>query len=406
MVQSRRSFLTNSFALGCSLAASPLVTPVTFASIPTDKRLVVLVLRGGTDALDIVAPVADPLLIKYRPRIKHKNHLDLDGFFALHPEMAGLMPMWKAGELAVAHAVATPYRGKRSHFDGQDLLEAGMPEVTSTLRESGWMNRMLELLPNVEKTTAFSVGRENMLTLRGDLPTTSWAPESRVDLSAQGRLLLDVIFSKDPMFADAGETALTLTAQQMEAQNALADEDAELIEEVMTKAEKKSRADKAKGIAAFAADRLKEDTRFATFSIGGWDTHQRQDRTIRKATQELQSALLTLQSELGPIWDKTAVVCMTEFGRTARENGTGGTDHGTGGAMIMAGGAIKGRKVYGDWPGLDEADLYLRRDLMPTSDLRRYVGWLVHDMFGVAQSDLSTKVFPGLDMLHNPKFIR
>lgn len=406
MVQSRRRFLANSVALGCSLAASPLVTPVTFASIPTDKRLVVIVLRGGMDALDIVAPVADPLLIKYRPRIKHKDHIDLDGFFALHPAMTDLLPMWKSGELAFAHAVATPYRGKRSHFDGQDLLEAGLPEVTSTLRESGWMNRMLELLPNVEKTTAFSVGRDNMLTLRGDLPITSWAPESRVDLSAQGRLLLDVIFSKDPVFAEAGETALTLTAQQMDLQNAMSAEDEDLIEEVMTRAEKRSRADKVKGVAAFAADRLKEDTRFATFSVGGWDTHQRQNRTINKAAKELQSALLTLKSELGPVWDKTAVVCMTEFGRTARENGTGGTDHGTGGAMVMAGGAIKGRKVYGDWPGLDEADLYLRRDLMPTSDLRRYVGWLVHDMFAVSQSDLSTKVFPDLDMLTNPKFVR
>lgn len=407
MDSSRRKFIAQTLALGCSAAASPLVTPVTFASVNSDNRLVVIVLRGAMDGLDVVAPVADPLWRKYRPRVSKVPHHDLDGFFALHDELAALMPMWRAGELGFVQAVSTPYRDKRSHFDGQDLLEAGMVEVNSGLRESGWMNRMLTLLPGAEKDTAFSVGRENMLTLRGDFPTTSWAPDGRIDLSAQGKLLLDAIYAKDPLFAEAGQTALNLSAE-LNMRNAMEgdDEDGGMMVEMMENMKDAKASQTAGSLAAFAAARLKEDTRFATFSIGGWDTHQRQDLSIRKAARGLEAALLTLKSELGPVWDKTAVLCMTEFGRTARENGTGGTDHGTGGAMVLAGGAIKGRKVYGEWPGLEESALYVRRDLMPTADLRRYVAWTVHDLFGISRADLASTVFPGVDMLSRPPIIR
>lgn len=405
MDRSRRKFLANSFALGCTAAASPLVTPVTFASVPSDNRLVVIVLRGAMDALDVVAPVGDPVLKKYRPNLSRTAHLDLDGFFGLHPELGELMPLWKAGEMGFVQAVSTPYRDKRSHFDGQDLLEAGVVEVSSDVRDSGWMNRMLGLIPGAKKDTAFSVGRENMLVLRGAFPTTSWAPEGRVDLSPQAQLLLDKIYEKDPLFAEAGKTAMTLAGELNMAQMA-DEEDGESMNAMVNQMKEAASAQKAGGLAAFAAARLKEDTRFATFSIGGWDTHQRQSRSIRSASRELQSALTTLKSELGSVWEKTCVLCMTEFGRTVRENGSQGTDHGTGGAMIMAGGAVKGRKVYGQWPGLDEADLYARRDLMPTADLRQYAGWAVHDLFGLDRAALERDVFPSLDLGDNPRFIR
>lgn len=407
MDHSRRKFLAQSFALGCSAAASPFITPVTFASIPSDNRLVVIVLRGAMDGLDICAPLGEPMFNKYRPGLSKRNFSDLDGFFALNENLGELMPLWKAGELAFVQAVSTPYRDKRSHFDGQDLLEAGLMNVGGNVRDTGWMNRMLSLIPGAEQDSAFSVGRENMLILRGDFPVTSWAPESRVDMSAQGQLLLDAIYAKDPLFSQAGKTALTLTAQLSMQQMDSGDEDDEEVMAEMLKSMKESQAaQNASGLAAFSAARLKEDTRFATFSIGGWDTHLRQDRAIRNASMELQSALLTLHTELGPVWDKTCVLCVTEFGRTVQENGSGGTDHGTGGAMLMAGGAIKGRKVYGDWPGLDEAQLYERRDLMPTADLRRYAGWAAHDLFGLSVAQIENSVFPGVEMLDNPGFIR
>jgi uncharacterized protein (DUF1501 family) len=406
MDQSRRKFLAQTMVLGCSAAASPLFTPVTFAALPTENRLVVIVLRGAMDALDIVAPVGDPLLRRYRPTLTKVGYNDLDGFFGLNTNMGELMPMWQAGELGFVHAVSTPYRDKRSHFDGQDLLEAGLMNVTSHTRDSGWINRMLALLPGAEKDTAFSVGRENMLLLSGNFPTNSWAPEGRIDLSPQAQLLLDAIYSKDPLFAQAGQTALTLAAELTMKGEMDDDLDEATMAEIKNNMKAAEAAQNANGLAAFAAARLKEETRFATFSIGGWDTHQRQVQTIRRASGELQSALLTLREELGSVWGKTCVLCMTEFGRTVNENGSGGTDHGTGGAMILAGGAIKGGKVYGDWPGLDETARYARRDLMPTSDLRRYAGWAVHDLFGVSTADLQSKVFPGVDLLSNPGFIR
>ncbi|PLS22455.1 DUF1501 domain-containing protein [Neptunicoccus cionae] len=408
MDASRRKFLAQSLAIGCSAAASPFVTPVTFASIPSDNRLVVIVLRGAMDGLDICAPLGEPVFKQYRPGLSKRDFRDLDGFFALNENLADLMPLWKAGELGFVQAVSTPYRDKRSHFDGQDLLEAGLAEEGGNVRDSGWINRMLSLIPGAEQDSAFSVGRESMLILRGDFPVTSWAPESRVDMSPHGQMLLDAIYAKDPLFAQAGQTALTLAAQlSMEQMQGDGDEeDAEMMAEMLKSMRSSQEAQQASGLAAFAAERLKEDTRFATFSIGGWDTHLRQDRAIRNASKELQAALLTLHQQLGPVWDKTCVLCMTEFGRTVRENGSGGTDHGTGGAMIMAGGAIKGRKVYGDWPGLEEAALYERRDLMPTADLRRYAGWAAHDLFGLSVGQIENTVFPGVDMATNPGFLR
>ena len=405
MDRSRRRFLSQTLVLGCSAAASPLVTPVTFASAPTDKRLVVIILRGGMDGLDVVAPVGDPMLARYRPGIDGATHSDLDGFFALHPQLSQLMPMWSAGELAFVHAVSTPYRNKRSHFDGQDLLEAGVGEVTSDVRDSGWINRMLALMPGSRKETAFSVGRENMLLLRGDQPVSSWSPEGRIDLSPQAQLMLEVIYQKDPLFAEAGSVAMTLAAQLNSAAGAGGGEDETMMRDIMENMNNARKSQQAASLAAFAASRLKEETRIAAFSIGGWDTHQKQSRSINKALEHLQAALLTLKSELGKTWEKTAVVCMTEFGRTVRENGSAGTDHGTGGAMVLAGGAVKGRRVYGDWPGLAVQDLFAERDLMPTGDVRRYVAWMIRDLFGLDQSALAASVFPGVDLAQNPLVI-
>ncbi|MCP5088282.1 MAG: DUF1501 domain-containing protein [Rhodobacteraceae bacterium] len=402
--RSRRRFLAKTLAIGCSAAASPLVTPVTFASVNSDKRLVVIVLRGGMDGLDVVAPVGDPLLAQYRPNVGAASHSDLDGFFALHPKLSGLMPMWQSGELAFVHAVSTPYRNKRSHFDGQDILEAGVAEINSDIHDSGWINRMLAQMPGAGKETAFSVGRESMLLLRGDLPMTSWSPEGRIDLSPQAQLMLDVIYQKDPLFAEAGSVALTLAAQ-LNLDIEVSDDDQVMMRQIMKNMQAANRFQRATSLAAFAANRLREDTRIAAFSIGGWDTHRKQTSSIKKALGQLQAALTTLKSELGQTWEKTAVVCMTEFGRTVRENGSAGTDHGTGGAMVLAGGLIRGRRVYGDWPGLRDDQLFKNRDLMPTSDVRRYTAWMIRDLYGISASELEAAVFPGLDMGGNPKVI-
>ncbi|EAR51476.1 hypothetical protein OG2516_17186 [Oceanicola granulosus HTCC2516] len=384
----RRKFLIGGGLLGCSAAASPLITPVAFASAPWDARLVVIVLRGAMDGLDVVRPVGDRHFAELRPSLADERGIPLDSFYAMHPRLEPLAPMWDAGELAFVHAVSTPYRDKRSHFDGQDLLEAGMPDLESGVRD-GWLNRLMQVVPGVEAETAYSIGRERMLILRGAARTSSWAPDTRLELSPATEQLLEHLYHDDVLFRDASADAIAIAADVAES------------DEMGDGVGNGRNVD----LARFAAQRLAGETRIASFSLGGWDTHNRQQRSIRRALRDLSDCLLTLKQDLGDVWGKTAVVCMTEFGRTARENGSRGTDHGTGGAMIMAGGAIRGGRVYGDWPGLADRDLYAGRDLMPTRDVRAYAGWLMRDLFGVAGSAVEQAIFPGVELGGDPRLL-
>jgi len=385
MTLSRRHFLINSSLLGCSAAASPLLTPLTLAAAPGENRLVVIILRGAMDGLDVVRPVGDADFAGFRPTLGTvESAQDLDGFFALNEGLSALMPLWHAKELGFVHAVSTPYRDKRSHFDGQDLLETGSNDRNGapTSGQTGWLNRALALLPNAGQETAFSVGAARMQLLDGDMPYSAWNPGAELSLSPQAEVLLTRIYADDQLFAASSKMAIDLSGQSDQMGNS-------------------GRADAAKTLAAFAAERLNEDTRIASFSINGWDTHGGQKRNLPRALGQLSNAILALKVGLGRNWQRTTVLAITEFGRTVAENGTGGTDHGTGGAMVMAGGAINGGQVFGQWPGLSELDLYQNRDLEPTADVRRYLGWALRDLFGMEASALGASVFPGLDMGEN-----
>lgn len=383
----RRQFLLRSGALGCSLAASPLVTPVSFAQAPWDTRLVVIILRGGMDGLDVVRPVGDPVFGALRPRLNDgAPPLDLDGYFALHPALAPLMPLWRAQQLGFVHAVSTPYRNKRSHFDGQDLLEAGTNDLADRARD-GWLNRLLQHVPGVGSETAYAIGYNDLKVLNGPALVANWTPDADVTLSPQARRLAELVMEDDPaMHAALSEAFMLSDGFDAEA----------------TVGQRKAHVQ----VARFAASRLRGDARIAAFSSNGWDTHRAQDRTLPRALNALSQTILTLQQDLGAqVWGKTAVVAMTEFGRTARENGTGGTDHGTGGLMVLSGGAIRGGKVYGQWPGLDEAALFDRRDLMPTGDVRAPAAWILRAMTGVDRSILQRDVFPGLALGEDPNLL-
>lgn len=389
----RRSVLRGGLALGCSAAASPLLTPMAFASAPWENRLVVIVLRGAMDGLDVVRPVGDPALAALRPTLAVQadpGAIDA-GFYALHPALDRLAPMWKRGEFGAVHAVSTPYRDKRSHFDGQDLLEAGTPGQAGA---DGWLNRMLQTIPGLSAETAYAIGREEMLILSGRAATTRWSPEARLELTPQGRRLLELVTHEDPLFRDA-------VAEAMDIVDSLAAEETGQAAEMGDNGSEALRGDHVR-LAEFAASRLRGDSRIASFSLTGWDTHERQSVGLSRALGRLADTLLTLEAGLGPAWEKTAVLCVTEFGRTARENGTKGTDHGTGGAMLYAGGALRGGRVLGDWPGLSEAALYDRRDLMPTRDLRAHAGWVMRGLFGLDQSVIEGSVFPGLELGADP----
>lgn len=381
----RRKFLGRAGGLGCSLAASPLLTPVTFASAPWDTRLIVIILRGGMDGLDVVRPVGDPAFAALRPTVMGGElGLDLDGFFALHPALAPLMPLWRSEQLGFVHAVSTPYRDQRSHFDGQDLLEAGTEQISGGVRD-GWLNRMLQRVPEIRPDTAYAIGNDDLQLLSGAAPVANWSPGANLRLNAQTLRLAELVMEEDAALHAALAEAQVLSAD----------------------GPTRGGGGAHVKVAKFAASRLRGSARVAAFSLNGWDTHRAQGRMLPRSLRRLSETVLSLRDGMGAqVWGKTAVVTMTEFGRTARENGTGGTDHGTAGLMMMAGGAIRGGRVYGRWPGLATQALYQERDLMPTGDVRAPVAWIMNGLTGLSRSDLENHVFPGLDMGPNMGVLR
>ncbi|QBF30947.1 DUF1501 domain-containing protein [Thalassococcus sp. S3] len=382
---SRRAFLGRSALIGCSAAASPLLTPVSFASAPWETRLVVIILRGGMDGLDAVQPYGEPEFAQLRREFEigpDQGAIDLDGFYAMHPALAPLLPLWEREELGFVHAVSTPYRDKRSHFDGQDLLEAGTVSMSGV--RDGWLNRALQHLPGVEADTAYALGLDDMKLLRGSAPVANWSPEAEMTLSPQALRLAELVMEEDEAF----HAALT---------------EAQMLSDTQDDERLRGRVPAHIKLADYAAKRLRKDARVAAFSINGWDTHRQQARPIAAALTRLSDTILTLKETMrSQAWDRTAVIAMTEFGRTVRANGTRGTDHGTGGALVFAGGAIRGGRVLGDWPGLEEAALYERRDLMPTRDVRAHAAWLMRGATGLDQGVLERDVFPDLDMGSDP----
>jgi uncharacterized protein (DUF1501 family) len=342
-----------------------------------ENRLVVILLRGAMDGLDVVRPLGDPNYASYRPNIGRDESIDLDGFFGLHPMLGPLHPLWLNGELSFAHAVSTPYRDKRSHFEGQDILENGFAE--NHVRSGGWLNRALSLLPDSQMTKAISLGSGKPLILSGDVEASAWSPSNQLDLQRSDAANLTAIYRNVPQFKEA-----FCCAQEMSSMN----------NTPLTTGQ----AIKGPALANFAAGKLKEDYRIASFSVNGWDTHADQIPMMQIRLSELAETILTLKIELGRVWSRTTVLCITEFGRTVYENGTAGTDHGTGSIAMFAGGAISGKKILGRWPGLAAHDLYEGRDLMPTFDVRSFAAWALYALFPLQYDDLERIIFPGLQM--------
>ncbi|MEM9797473.1 MAG: DUF1501 domain-containing protein [Pseudomonadota bacterium] len=377
----RRAWLSG---IGCSLAASPLMTPVSFAALPGEARLVVVILRGGMDGLDVLRPVGDPMLKVLRPVLADGAGSRLTDTHVLHPALESLEPLWGDGQLGFAQAVSTPYRDRRSHFDGQDILEAGTAgDVPDPVRRDGWLNRWLQTRPDAHARTAFAIGREEMLLLRGNADHAAWAPDARLRMGGATQDLLLHVYRDDPLFHDAARVALELSAET----------------------EDKTEARAGEALFSFAAKQLRGDARIAALSLGGWDTHRDQPRHLSRALRRLSDGILRLRGDLGAAWDKTLLLAMTEFGRTAAENGSRGTDHGTGGTMILSGGALRGGTVWGDWPGLSEVALLDRRDVNPTGDVRRYAAWALRSLFGAEQAVLERMIFPGLEMAEDPRLL-
>jgi uncharacterized protein (DUF1501 family) len=367
-----------------------------------DPRFLTIVLRGALDGLATVAPVGDPDWVSLRG----DNALTLDGktsalklddFFALNPAMPNLHRMFKANEAIVVHAAATPYR-ERSHFDGQDVLESGVekPGVTYT----GWLNRLLVGLAPGDRVSsnggrAFAVGPVTPLVVRGPAPVLSWSPRRALPASDDTIMrLLDLYRHTDVNFARVLESRAKLTAiappGSME-QKPIGQISAPDLPQL------RAYFSEAVGTAAkFLAQ--PDGPRVGALALDGWDTHYNEGIATGWLAQllgALDGALVAVQDNMGPAWRETVVVLVTEFGRTARINGTDGTDHGTATVMLLVGGALKGGRVIADWPGLKAADLLENRDLKPTIDVRGVLKRLLKDHLRANDHTLAADVFPG-----------
>ncbi len=370
----RRSCL-HLFAAAGLYSAMPALT---LAQAPGDKRLVVVILRGAIDGLDAVRPLGDPDFARLRPETT--GGIDLDGFFSLHPALAPIALMFKSRELGFVHAVATPYR-QRSHFDGQDILEKGIEE--NNQHEAGWLNRLLGVLGTTEPSLAVDIGPGSDIILQGPNRHASWYPNIDVDLTVESAQFLKALYEGDPILEPSFEEVQRLAGAKMTSPD---------VDPAISPRE----------LAQLAAQFLNQDARIAAFSLNGWDTHVGQERLITMRLKSLSEMLLALRESLGGNWQRTAVVMCSEFGRTARFNGSLGTDHGTGGLAILAGGLLAngrgGEVITNRWPGLGDGQLYEERDLLPTDDVRRYPAWLIAKLFGVTPAQAGTTLFPGLDM--------
>lgn len=381
---------------GGGLAASALLSRRAWASAsaPADRRFITIVLRGGMDGLSAVAPVGDPDYEALRSGIAISAKGDLpafalDGFFALHPSMPNLARLYRDKQALVVHACASPYR-ERSHFDGQDVLESGQPGPGST--KSGWMNRVLACLPKGDRKDVASlgvgIGPILPLLMRGGEPVLGWAPPElpHVD-DAVFDLMATVTAGREPGMEQAlmaGRRADRIANPRSGGAEAAGTRRAA---DVMTR----SVAGMARLLVADGGPRL------AALAIDDWDTHANEGGargTLANHLHRLDDALAVLQSELGAAWQHTVVTIITEFGRTARINGTGGTDHGTATVAFLVGGGVRGGRVIADWPGLTTAALHKGRDLMPTVDLRSVLKGVLLEHYDITAEVLAREIFP------------
>jgi uncharacterized protein (DUF1501 family) len=384
-VTSRRALLLG----GASFAAWAYLPKFARAADGRDPRLIVVILRGALDGLATVAPIGDPDYaglhgsIALTPDGPHPAIM-LDSFFALHPAMPEFARMYKEKHAAVIHAVATSYRD-RSHFDGQDVLESGFAGPGRV--QSGWLNRALEALPRGDRVTSgLAVGPTTPLVLRGAAPTVGWAPVALPQAADDTAMrLVELYQHRDPALASALSQGLQLdkVAQGDDMKPKPGTNNAGAMRLVARGAAKLMQADDGPRIAALAFD--------------GWDTHANEGGPVGRLAQllsGLDGALAEFESGLGERWRDTVVVVATEFGRTARINGTDGTDHGTGTIALLAGGAVKGGRVISDWPSLKPASLFEGRDLAPTTDLRAVIKGVLRDHLGITETVLAQSVFP------------
>jgi uncharacterized protein (DUF1501 family) len=368
----RRSFIA---AGGAASALAAFGLPqMAFARANTQRRFVFVIQRGAADGLHIVAPTGDPSYAGLRGEFAQDltNGAKLSSFFTLHPALAETAKMYGDRQALFVHAVASPYRD-RSHFDGQNVLETGGSGAYRL--KDGWMNRLLGLLPP-DEAKALALSSTVPMALRGSHEVSSYAssqlPSPTDDLLAR----VTSLYEGDPQLHALWSAALATRMKAGEPMQA-------------------GGGQKGAATGALAAKMLTGDgARIAMIETNGWDTHSAQRGRLNAQLRDLDQLLAALKSGLGTEWASTLVIVATEFGRTARPNGTGGTDHGQASAAMLLGGAVAGGKVAADWPGLSQSALYEERDLRPTTDLDALIAGALAQHYGLEPAKVMATLFP------------
>jgi uncharacterized protein (DUF1501 family) len=399
----RRVFLRNSALAVVGTTAIPsFLTRAAFGAVEPGtkpKRLVVIFQRGAADGLNIVVPHAERAYYAMRPSINIPRNqvIDLDGFFGLHPALSSFQPRWNQRHLAIVHAAGSP-DPTRSHFDAQDFMESGTPGLKATT--DGWLNRTLRTLPASSDKSAFraiALGPALPRILTGAEPAVAVNNINDFGVGGRNPNASPIANTFEAMYDQSVDSVLHGTGREtFDAVKMLKAADP-------AKYKPAPGADYARGRFGDSlkqlAQLIKADlgVQIAFADIGGWDHHVNEGSTqgqIANVLRDFSQSLSALWTDLGDLADDTVIITISEFGRTVRENGNRGTDHGHANVMFVLGGPVKGGKVYGQWPGLDQSQLYEGRDLAVTTDFRRVLGEAVSRHLGNEQLD---QVFPGFE---------
>jgi uncharacterized protein (DUF1501 family) len=407
----RRVFIRNGALAVVGTAAVPsfLARAAMAAAEPTarSKRLVVIFQRGAADGLNMVVPHAEPQYYAMRPTINipRKSVIDLDGFFGLHPSLASFQPLWAQRHLAIVHAAGSP-DPTRSHFDAQDFMEAGTPGVKAT--EDGWLNRCLHDLPSAAQRSPFqaiAMGPSIPRILSGPEPAIAMSNINDFTVGGRSAKPSPVATAFESMYDHSSDAVLHGTGEEtFDAVNMLKYADPSKYKPALGVEYPKGRfGDSLRQLAQLIKANLGVQIAFA--DIGGWDHHVNEgalEGQLANVLREFSQSLAAFWNDLGDLGEDTVIVTMSEFGRTAHENGNRGTDHGHANVMFVLGGPVRGGRVYGRWPGLDQSQLYEGRDLALTTDFRQVLGEAVSRH--VDNKNLN-EVFPGYEN-QSSKFLR
>ncbi|HEV2322548.1 MAG TPA: DUF1501 domain-containing protein [Terracidiphilus sp.] len=408
MPMTRRFFLHNGALAIAGTAAIPsfLVRSVLAETAATPgRRLVVIFQRGAADGLNVVVPYREKNYYAMRPTIAIPQNqvLDLDGFFGLHPAMASFKPLYEQGHLAIVHAAGSPSMN-RSHFDAQDFMESGTPDVTST--RDGWLNRALKAQDACcrEHHTAFralALGPEVPLTLTGSIPAIAITNVNGFAVAGRGPVVSPAAEAFEAMYADTGDHILHAAGDEtFDAVKMLRDADPAQYQPANGANYPNSEfGNSMRQIAQLLKANLGVEAAFT--DVYGWDTHHAQGGVqgqLAGRLRDFSDSIAAFWRDMGDNAENVTLATMSEFGRTAHENGTGGTDHGHANAMFVIGGQVKGGKVYGRWPGLSNEQLNQGRDLALTTDYRQVLGEIVTQTLGAENLNV---VFPGAGLTPN-----